>query len=140
MRRRARDAMHRHSITRSGVTDSGPAPGGASRNDDLMQRRKRRAEHRTGIVAAAVLHVDHGGVDALARNVFQRHRPAAGAAVPVTDLQLVAHHVVIGDLAPAIFAATDRDRHRSGYRADPHLAASWTRGSTRCRDRYSDLF
>src|SRR5262249_30757625 len=62
-------------------------------------------------------------VDAVAREVLDRHGPAFWTAVPVADLEQVAHHVVISDLLSAIFAAADRDRHRFGDRADPDLAA-----------------
>ena len=73
-----------------------------------MQRRKGGAEHRAGLVAVAVLEIDHRGIDALAGNIFQRHGPARRTAVPVTDLEQVANHIVVGDFTAAILAAAAR--------------------------------
>src|SRR6185437_3709864 len=95
---------------------------GMTRAESSVQQRVGRAEHRAGLVAIAILDIDRRGIDAVARDVFQRHGPAARRAVPVTDLEQVAHHVVVGDFTPAIFAAPDRDRHRFRNRADPDLA------------------
>src|ERR1700694_2431321 len=73
----------------------------------LTARQIGRAEHRTRLVAIAVLDIDHRGIDALAGNTFQRHGPVAGTAVPVAYLEQVAHHIIVGDLATAILAAAD---------------------------------
>src|SRR3981189_2780022 len=74
---------------------------------NLVKGRIGRTEHRARLVAIAVLDIDHRGINTLAGNTFQRHGPVAGTAVPVTYLEQVAHHIVVGDLATAILAATD---------------------------------
>jgi hypothetical protein len=63
---------------------------------NLVKRRVGRTEHRAGLVAIAALDIDHRGIDPLAGNIFERHAPAAGAAVPVTYLEQSAHHIVVG--------------------------------------------
>ena len=106
-RQRNRHRGARRSETKPRVSKDGPSAsadpsgsplrGGHLRMTDvgrLVQRRVGRAQHRAGIFAIAVLNVNHRGIDALAGNIFQRHRPAAGSAVPVADLQQIAHHVV----------------------------------------------
>src|SRR5438552_16231762 len=87
-----------------------------------MTRRERRPQHRAWLVPAAVLDENHRGINTVSRYVFERHRPASGTAVPVTDLEQATHHIVVRDFAAAIFAARDRDRHRLRHRADPYFA------------------
>src|SRR5262249_53879120 len=67
----------------------------------LMQRRERRAQHRAGFVAAAVLHQHGRGIDAVMHHAVERNAPASGAAVELADLEKIAHHIVIDDFAPA---------------------------------------
>jgi hypothetical protein len=50
------------------------------------KRSESGSEHRTRLVPAAILDERHRRVDTLARDIFQRHRPALRSAVPVTDL------------------------------------------------------
>src|SRR6267378_5213131 len=102
------------------VLDSGPAPNSASPNDSannevmevseawkLAKRRVGRSEHRARFVAIAILDIDHRGIGVLAGNIFQRHGPAAGTAVPVAYLEQITHHIVVSDFATAVLAAPD---------------------------------
>src|SRR6185312_8611688 len=91
---------------------------------DLAQRGHCRAEHSARLFAAAVLDIDHRGIDALVGDILQRNGPASRAAVPVADLHEIAHDVVVGDLLTAILAAPDRDRHRARNRAEPDFATA----------------
>src|SRR6185312_276920 len=109
--------------------DALDADWGAAR---LIQRGVGCAEHQAGLVAIAILDIDHRGIDALARDIFHRHGPGAGLAGPVTDLQPVAHDIVVRHLTAAILAASDRDRHRLRDRADPDFAViGWMFGARR---------
>src|SRR5262249_25004525 len=82
----------------------------------LMQRGERRAQHRAGLVAAAVLDQHGRGIDAVAQHAVERHGPASRTAIEVADLEQVAHHVVVDDFASTVFTAADRNRHRLGNR------------------------
>ena len=48
-----------------------------SKAGNSVQRRICRAQHRAGLVAGAVLDVNHRGIDAFAEDIFQRYAPAA---------------------------------------------------------------
>src|SRR5438552_13818313 len=87
---------------------------GAGKKARSVQWRERRSQHDAGLVAIAVLDVDHRGVDALTGYIFQRNRPATGISVPVAHLEQATHHVVVGHLTAAILTAADRDRHSLG--------------------------
>src|SRR5579863_8799084 len=104
-----------------------------------MQRRIRCAEHRTWPIAASVLDEDGRGIDAFTGNIFQRHGPTPGRAIPVADLQNVANDVVIGQLASAILAAPNGYRHRPGDRANPDFTVQSRRGPVAVCDRYRDV-
>src|ERR1700722_5258435 len=88
----------------------------------LVHRRIGCPHHRARPIPASILKKGGRGIDAFVGNIFQRHRPAPGATVPVADLQYVADHVVVGHLASAVFAAADGDRDRLGDRANPDFA------------------
>ena len=53
---------------------------------ELAQLGHGRAEHRTRLVAIAILNIDDRGVDAIARNALKGNGPASRTAVPVADL------------------------------------------------------
>ena len=72
-----------------------------------VQRCEGRAQHGAGPFAIAILDVDRRGIDALARYVFQRHRPVAGGAIPIADFQQIADHIMLGHFVTAILAARD---------------------------------
>ena len=91
------------------------------------------------MVARAVLEIDHRGIDAVAADVLQRHGPGRRRSGPVTDLQPVPHHIVVGQRLAAIFAAADGDRHRFRYRTDPDLATRGVRALLGGRDGHIDL-
>src|SRR5262249_6582407 len=95
------------------VRRSTAAVGGAhdprSSASGLLNAGERSAENGLRLFHGAALHEDGGLIDAIALEHVQRNAPRAGFAGPVTELEPAPRHVVVGDRASLVLAATDGD-------------------------------
>src|SRR5208282_6196204 len=87
------------------------------------QRNEAGAENDARPVMRALLHHDDGSIDFGGLDIRDRHAPGRFRAGPIAKLDPAPHHVVIGDRAPAIFAAADLHRNGSRQRTEPDFAA-----------------